>query len=579
MSHAHTATPHPPAKPPAAAEAGSSSRRAATKRGHASDQRSVIALALVACAAAVLYLPTLWALWHSLWQDRTHSHGPIVLGVVLWLFARGLRHHVDQGLGASRRAGAAWPALLLLGVGLLLYVLGHSQSLYVVEVTSAIPVLMGLVWMAFGREMVARLWFAFFFLLFLIPLPGSFVDMITHPMKLGVSWASEHLLAAMGYPISRSGVILNIGQYQMFVADACAGLTSLFMLEAFGLLYLNVVRHASALRNVTLAVLIVPISFVSNVLRVMLLCLITYHYGDAAGQGFMHDFSGLVLFMAALMLTVSADTGVRAVARWAGRYRGTDGRADVDNPVNGPGLWPPVRSWAVGGPPLSTASSLLVAAALALALATVLKPKPVAAQSAGDLEQLIPRQFGEWTQLQRASLPVDVLANEPGETTLHSPYDQTVMRVYRHTDGTVIDLAVAYGKHQRQEVKIHQPELCFNSQGFRVKSRTDTAFDRPPGDTGPAITGKNLYAEAQMAKLAASYWIRIGSVYADSAWETRWEILREGLKGKAVDGVLVRATTQVSHSSEAAAAHQAMGRFLEDLMVHASPQLRRAIAP
>ncbi|MET5012202.1 archaeosortase/exosortase family protein, partial [Burkholderia pseudomallei] len=88
-----------------------------------------------------------------------------------------------------------------------------------------------------------------------------------------------------------SGVMLVIGPYQLLVADACSGLNSLFTLEALGLLYMKVMRYQSKARNVLLAVMIVPISFVSNVARVLVLVLITYHLGDEAGQGFAHGFA------------------------------------------------------------------------------------------------------------------------------------------------------------------------------------------------------------------------------------------------------------------------------------------------
>ena len=86
-------------------------------------------------------------------------------------------------------------------------------------------------------------------------------------------------------------------------------------LEAFGILYLNVVHHSSLLRNVGLALLIVPISFAANVIRVVVLALITYHLGDEAGQGFLHGFAGMVLFASALALIAGADGLLRAADR------------------------------------------------------------------------------------------------------------------------------------------------------------------------------------------------------------------------------------------------------------------------
>jgi exosortase/archaeosortase family protein len=105
-----------------------------------------------------------------------------------------------------------------------------------------------------------------------------------------------------------------MGQYQLLVADACAGMRTLLMLEAFGILYLNVVRHSSFVRNLGLALLIVPISFSANVIRVVALAIITYHFGDEAGQGFLHDFAGLVLFVSALALTVAFDSALRVAS-------------------------------------------------------------------------------------------------------------------------------------------------------------------------------------------------------------------------------------------------------------------------
>ena len=43
----------------------------------------------------------------------------------------------------------------------------------------------------------------------------------------------------------------------------------------------------------------------------MSLTLITYYFGDEAGQGFLHGFAGMVLFLSALMLIISADSLLR----------------------------------------------------------------------------------------------------------------------------------------------------------------------------------------------------------------------------------------------------------------------------
>lgn len=266
---------------------------------------------LLASGLFLLYGPTLWSLATTLWNTDDQGHGPIVLLLGVWLIARQWPALRDAS-HARPWPALAWPLLLLSGV---LYALGRSQGIWSFEVGSAVPMLAGLVLLLRGPVALRRLAFALFFLCFLVPLPGALVDALTQPMKMAVSAVAEDLLFRVGYPISRSGVMLQIGPYQLLVADACAGLHTLFTLEALGLLYLNTVRHSALLRNIALGVLIVPISFVANVIRVMALSLITYHFGDAAGQGFLHGFAGLLLFISALLLIIGIDGLLRRLSQ------------------------------------------------------------------------------------------------------------------------------------------------------------------------------------------------------------------------------------------------------------------------
>ena len=272
---------------------------------------------LLAAALALLYGPTFAELARSLWSTDQNAHGPIVLAMAAWFFwFQGRRIAGDPTVV---RGSAPWLGWACIALALVVYAVGQSQTVHLLSMGSLLPLLLGIVLIYFGTAVAGKLWFAFFFLFFAVPLPGAVVDTLTHPMKLAVSWASEHLLWAAGLPISRSGVVLNVGQYQLLVADACAGLNSLFTLEALGLMYMNIRRHESALRNSLLALLIVPISFTANVIRVIVLCLITYYLGDSAGQGFLHSFSGMVLFFSALFLVMATDGLLRRIAAHWGR--------------------------------------------------------------------------------------------------------------------------------------------------------------------------------------------------------------------------------------------------------------------
>ena len=273
----------------------------------------VIWLPIIA-GLVVLYVPSLVDLFHGVWASDEQMHGPIVLGIACWLIYR----NWPAMMAASEGEPAHWTGWPIFVVGLLAYALGRSLDILILEIGSVIWLLTGTILLTRGVKALKAQWFALFFMLFMVPLPGMIVDAVTLPMKMAVSYVAEYVLFWVGYPIGRTGVILQIGQYMLLVADACAGLHTLLTLEALGLLYLNLVRRDSLFRNVTLAILIVPISFTANVIRVMALSLITYHFGDEAGQGFLHGFAGMVLFLSALLLIIGFDTLLQGVERIRG---------------------------------------------------------------------------------------------------------------------------------------------------------------------------------------------------------------------------------------------------------------------
>jgi exosortase B len=270
-----------------------------------------------------LYAPTLYDLFRGIWSSDEQMHGPIVLSISIWLIYR----NWPTMMAASEGEPSHWSGWLFAVFALLLYALGRSQDIQLFEVGSVIWLLIGITLLNLGVKAVKAQWFALFFMLFMVPLPSQVVDLVTLPMKMAVSYVAEVVLFWVGYPIGRNGVILQIGQYMLLVADACAGLHTLLTLEALGLLYLNLVRRDSAFRNITLAILIIPISFTANVIRVMALSLITYHFGDAAGQGFLHGFAGMVLFLSALLLIISFDTMLQGFESFRQRRASATGGA------------------------------------------------------------------------------------------------------------------------------------------------------------------------------------------------------------------------------------------------------------
>lgn len=249
-----------------------------------------------------MYLPTYWWAATTIWRTEEHAHGAIILIIVAWLFWQ-RRKAIFQAPGEPAPA-AGWSCFLL---GVLLYIVGRSQDISIFEMGSQIPILAGSLLLLGGRPAARAAWFPLAYIIFMIPLPGVFVDAVTAPLKQWIAIIAENVLYAAGYPIARSGVVLAIGQYRLLVADACSGLHSIYSLTALGALFMYLTGRHSIVHNGAMAASILPIAFSANVIRVMLLVLLTYHFGDSAGQGFLHGAAGMVLIVAALLFFLLLD--------------------------------------------------------------------------------------------------------------------------------------------------------------------------------------------------------------------------------------------------------------------------------
>lgn len=258
----------------------------------------------------VMYGPTYAALNDVVWSVVGQGHGPVMLGLAVWLA------HLRWGaLTQLQTSAAPVPGTALLVLASAMYAIGRSQDVFMFDVSSQIPMLMGLLLIYRGWAAVKLMWFPLFFILFVVPLPGFVVDSVTGPLKAAVSYVAEQVLYHLHYPVGRSGVTLIIGPYQLMVADACAGLNSIFALEAVGVFYISMMAHGDRLRNILLAALILPITFASNVIRVISLVLITYYFGDEVGQGFVHSFAGILLFILATLFMIMIDSVLGAILK------------------------------------------------------------------------------------------------------------------------------------------------------------------------------------------------------------------------------------------------------------------------
>lgn len=214
---------------------------------------------------------------------------------------------------------------------------------------------------------------------------------------------------------------------------------------------------------------------------------------------------------------------------------------------------------------------VMVAAAACAWLAT---PRLQAMSNAPSLDAVVPKAFGDWRVVADSTTQVDVAQGV--ETVQEQPYDQTVMRTYANSRGDMIMLALAWGERQRQDVKVHRPEVCYPAQGFAVRQIGSGHAISTDARATPIPTTQILTEARGGGFEAVRYWIRIGTMYGGDGLQARWYILQEGFKGRIPDGVLVRVSQRLGKADEAPASQALMESFLQE-MVAAVPATSRGL--
>jgi EpsI family protein len=363
---------------------------------------------------------------------------------------------------------------------------------------------------------------------------------------------AEQLLYLLGYPIARTGVTLTVGPYQLMVADACSGLNSMYSLSSVGLLYLYFMQRQNLLRVAILAASILPIAYAANVVRVLVLSLLTYHFGESAGQGIVHDFASPLMFTVAVLLMVALDAVLGLVL--AERPR--------------PELAPSADRAAhrQGGHWMGTAVvSLGILASMPLAMALTPRMKVADEGPKVNLETLVPKRFGDWS-MDTSLVP---LQPDPGRTELiNKIYNQTLTRTYVDAKGRRIMLSIAYGGDQRESMQVHKPEVCYPAQGFKVVKQSEGRLD-----TGAGTIPVNRLVAVQGPRVEPiTYWMTIGDKVAQiNSAARKLEQIKLGLTGRIPDGLLFRVS---SITVDEAGAYQAQTDFVQALSQSLSEEAR-----
>ena len=275
-----------------------------------SGRTRVIWSAVLLGLVVLLYAGVLKALVGQWWSDPDYGHGflvPLFSGYVVW------REREQWRKTESKPAN--FGLLVMVGAVVLLLAGSLGAELFTSRV-SLLALLAGMILFLAGWKMLRTVSFPLAFLLLMIPIPVIIYNQITFPLQLLASRFATFWLEVVQVPVLREGNVLILPNYSLEVVEACSGIRSLMTLITLAIAYGYLLEPRRWVRY-ALVILMIPIAIVSNAIRIMGTGVLTYRFGPKAAEGFFHEFSGWVIFLAALILMFAS----HAILKRFGRSR------------------------------------------------------------------------------------------------------------------------------------------------------------------------------------------------------------------------------------------------------------------
>jgi len=244
-----------------------------------------------------LYAPILYSFTETWYNVADYSHGFLVPPLCAYLIWR-----KREDLAKVPLKPAFWSGMLIVLGSIPFYMLGELGAEPFLSRMSLLFMICGLLVYFCGWAMLRALSFPLAFLMFAVPLPVLIYNEVVFPLQFIASALATRTLEILNiFPIMREGNVLVMPGMRLEVVEACSGIRSLMSLLALAAGYGYLAERSNAVRWFMFFMMI-PLAVISNGTRVVITALMTHYIGPQAAEGFMHEFSGWVIFVVATVL-------------------------------------------------------------------------------------------------------------------------------------------------------------------------------------------------------------------------------------------------------------------------------------
>ena len=494
-------------------------------------------LVLAVGGTAALYGQALASLGVA-WQRPEYSYGPLVPVITIFMVLREVQRHAPVADAGSRA-----PGLALVLAGLLLGLLGNAAQVPDIATYGFILLIGGFILVLAGTRQGLRFWPGWVHLVFMLPLPQFLYLHVSTALQGISSRIGVGLIDALGIPVLLDGNIIDLGTYQLQVAEACSGLTYLFPMLSFGwlvaLLYIGPRWHRAV---IFLAA--VPIAILMNAFRIGVIGVLVNRFGIAQAEGFLHVFEGWIVFMTATAILYGL-----AVLLQRTMPRNVRPAAVLDLSLDG--LWRPLgRLRALRATPALAAASIMVCLAGVLWLA---KPAAVSDPVERRSFAFLPMEIGGWRGMQ-APLAAVTLRTLGADDHLNATFT-------RGTESVDV-LLTFYNAQAGGEGGVHSPAVCLPAGGWEVSQWSRRSV--PLGDE--SLTVNRAVIQKGMERRLVYYWFEQRGWQTPSEYAVKFHLLQDAITTGRSDGGLVRLVTPIDSREDEAAADARLDDMLRALV-------------
>ncbi|MHC1729270.1 MAG: VPLPA-CTERM-specific exosortase XrtD [Syntrophobacteraceae bacterium] len=509
----------------------------------------------------------LWGLYKSAasmlldkWNGGDYSFAYLVPIVILYLAWEKRDQLIDTPVEN------AWWGIVPLLFGIALFWLGELGGEYYTLYVSGWFMLMGILWLYLGQQKMKTLAFPLFLILTTFPFPNFIYKKISFQLQLISSQVGVALLQIAGVTAHREGNVIDIGVTQLQVVEACNGLRYIFPLLVLGLISAYFFR-ASLWKRAFLVFSTIPLTIFWNSIRIALTGVLWIEWGPQVAEGFLHDFSGFVIFLVSMAVLVGemwvlgrtgrdrsrgvgrSGTGFSALRPQPGeKGEKTDGGVEACAEKKNLSYQFQDISWRALLPRTMTAIVLLGTTLFFFQSIDFRQRIPIR-----ESLNKFPLEFAEWRGA-RAYLEPEIL----GQLNLS---DYTLID-YRNKAGQNINFYVAYFETQFKGGSIHSPETCLPGSGWVFK---ETALSSIPVKYGQSHLNVNRTVMEQAgAQMLVYFWFPQRGRILTTIYQLKLYNFWDALTQQRTDGALIRVLTPISRTESIDDAASRLDKFLSE---------------